>query len=201
MGTPALQSPVLAALHALYSHHPRTQWSWTRLNHALQQQLLCLILVGAVFKRDDFCTLAADRRLAFGYWSGEDHGERFYSTAVASQNRSACQAFEHWKQRLPYIWQGKRLCLGDQVQWQGEAVQLTSFAVDGASITLCSYRPPPQGTACLTCGTYQEPYAERKILHRYKVTLEQLHDADLTRHAVKRTQKQAADAAAGGGPV
>lgn len=183
------RSSVLTALHVLYDHHPEAQWSWMRLNHALQAQLSCLITVGATFQLDDFCTLAADRRLAFGYWSGEDAGERFYAAAVEANNRSACHAFEHWKQRPPYIWEGQRLRLGDQLRWQGESVTLTSFAADGSAITLCSYKPLPEGTTCPTCRSYCRPYARSKVLHRYTVTVAMLHEADPTRQATKVKKK------------
>jgi hypothetical protein len=166
-------------LHTMYDQHKAsTSWSWERLNQALRATLHALITVGASFALEDFVSIADDGRLSFGSWAGTDnawmYGEQFYRAAVHTNNRSACLAFEHWKQRKPFIYEGARLFVGAQISWEGEAVTCTSFAKDGSAVTLCSYKSTDYDP-CPTCRIDRNRYTERKVLHRYTITYEMLH--------------------------
>ena len=154
-----------------------TPHSYERLNHAMQDALRLAIGYGFRFDVDDFRVIS--KKFRFGYWSGETSGEQFYSLAVTTNNISACRAFETWSSRKPIIADGVgygnyvhsgylhcagqrargRLCVGARFSWKGEFVEVTSMHDKGYAIA-CSYKK----------GELDEPYSNRKILHRYKIT-------------------------------
>jgi len=171
--------------------------SWERINGAMRAAVGLAISAGLRFEPGDFQEMAES--FDMNHWAGTDprggtYGEWFYSQAVSSSNLSAAQSFEQWRGRGPFIfdncdgWSGYgmeahgttvrrtgRLAVGVRLQWPHrkdgqETVTVTSFAGDGLSLTACSYR--------------QERY-EKKVLHRYRITREDLA-------ANKAMRKQAA---------
>lgn len=123
-------SPALRVVNTLYHN----SWehggsSFRRLNNALRLGMLAAIEAGLHFDLDDFISLRDGYK--FGYWGGQDNdqnfGEQFYTAAVKANNMSACQAFEQYTQRKPYIYDGKRLHLRQQIFWDGVPRCVTSF--------------------------------------------------------------------------
>jgi len=155
------QSPVLDLLDIVWRHSDQaTSHSWSRVNTSMKGALSLAIGSGMRFGRDDFWEIA--QRYRFHYWAGNTGGfaEWFYCLAVVEGNLSACRAFEHYKNRKPFIVEGVspgsgptfahrsgfretgRLCVGATFTWNGEQVTVTSFAEDGKSLVACSYRDP-----------------------------------------------------------
>lgn len=121
--------------------------SWRRINQGLRRTLYVAIELGLSFDVQDFCTIA--ERYRPGYWIGD--GENAYTLAVCMRNVSACKAFEHWKQRPPFIgddvsgseYQSKRsrLAKGLWFKYGGRELRVTSFAADGSHLVACDYKP------------------------------------------------------------
>ena len=153
-----------------------TPHSWRVINSTMSSALRLAIEGGMSFSLGDF--EAIDKRprdggFNFGYWAGtqrEGHGECFYTSAVVAGNRSACMAFERWKNRKPFIVPGvstgsantpthhkgrSRLAVGSTFLWhdKGVRVTVTSFDKDAQSLIACLYHP--------TTG---------KVAKRYKIT-------------------------------
>lgn len=144
-----------------------TGHSWQRLNSSMAQAVSLAITAGMRFSTDDFASIHADMR--GGYWFGEE--ERFYGLAVEFDNLSACQSFEAWKARKPFVHCGRRVAVGSSMDaWpRPEATkdmtwppEVTSFAADGASIIACTYKIE---------GERSYP---RKIAKRLRITLEEI---------------------------
>ena len=154
--------------------------SWRRLNSSMQDALSLAIRAGMRFESSDFEYIAENFR--FGYWGGRSDGymfgERYYRSACNEPNKSACQAFEEWRDREPFIadnvntgryWRNSktlsrsRLAIGFEFYWNGETVTVTSFSIDGSYLSACSYQEKPK-----------DEYAPAKIKHRYKITVRDL---------------------------
>jgi len=173
------QSDVLDLLDTVWRGCDRaTSHSWSRVNSSMSSALALAIGSGMKFGADDFAEI--ERRYRFHYWGGESRGgfaEGFYCTAVAEGNVSACQAFEKWKGRKPFIVdnvqpgtgarfahrvgfrQSSRLCVGSRFTWDGREVTVTSFSEDGTYLTACTYHEPDQA----------HPYGVR-VKQRYTIT-------------------------------
>ena len=158
-------------------HYGRIE-SYSRLNSSLQDALSLAITSGMIFKKGDFEYIAG--HFGFEYWCGNDghmSGERYYSRAVWSGNISACQSFEAWKKRKPFVFVNVshgwdpgieerlkiRLVIRSKFRWNGEDVEVTSFAEDGGCLVACSYHDKK---------TYPT-----KIRHQYKITWKDLQNA------------------------
>lgn len=94
--------------------------SWSILNGALDTALRNCIGAHLRFQEDDFQTLFTGFK--GGYWFGTNRdgrgfGERYYSLSVEAGNMSACVAFEKWAEFKPYLYVGRRLCVGREVWW------------------------------------------------------------------------------------
>lgn len=152
--------------------------SWRRLNESLQTALGLAIRSGMKFGPGDFTVI--DERYRPEYWMrlGTDAGESWFSDAVVVDNVSAAVAFEKWKDRAPFLWNGievdsgnrfdgtRRLFVGAWFKWKGERVSVTKFSDDGQSLRACSY-VQPKGKA----GSY---WSRSKVLHRHLVTRAEL---------------------------
>ncbi len=181
------QSPVLDLLDLVWNHGEQaTSHSWGRVNTSMQRALSLAIGCGMKFAPDDFAQI--QRRYRFHYWGGNDAGgfaEGFYALAVAEGNVSACQAFEKWKGRAPFIADGvrpgrsvqfahrggfrekQRLAVGSTFHWQGQEVKVTSFADDGSYVVACSYDDPDP----------TKSYEKAKIDRRYRISRRDLQQA------------------------
>jgi len=167
--------------------------SWTRLNHAMQDALRMSIVYGFRFGVDDFILFSKrplDGGFNFGYWAGKDgnemFGERFYTLACDGQygsNLSAARAFEKFKNRKPFIFEGKRLFVGARLSWRDKEsasyipVNITSFSKDGSYLTACSEW---DGEA----HAWAQP---RRITRRFKITRDDLKDDMKRLRALEKT--------------
>lgn len=60
--------------------------------------------------------------------------ERLYREAIEAGNDSACAAFEKYFGRPAFVWEGKRLALGDSMRWPGVGyVRVEDFAKKGTN--------------------------------------------------------------------
>lgn len=113
MGKPAEDvSPVVGLIEHLYENaFEGTGKSWARLNPALRTTLKAAVEAGFRFERDDFKTIYD--RFNGSYWfhrSGQfGIGEQFYTLACRSNNRSACESFEHFAGRPAFTVNRKRV--------------------------------------------------------------------------------------------
>lgn len=158
-------------------------FSEPRLRFAMHDVLALAVKAGLQFDKGDFSKLYENFHLgrgyyATGYLSADEH---YYSLAVATQNTSACQAFEHTKNRKPFIINNvdtayvhfaghhnqrrprSRLSCGCKFSWNGEQVAVTSFSKDGTYLTACSYKPLEHDERGFQKGTL-------KVKHIYKLT-------------------------------
>jgi hypothetical protein len=101
----------------------------------MHSALMLAITSGLSFAPDDFKAIHDTMR--GGYWMGD--AESFFRVAVESNHTQACVSFETWYARKPFLWEGKRLYVGAQFTWEGEAVTVTSFSAKG-SLCACSYK-------------------------------------------------------------
>lgn len=104
-----------------------------RFHNIMDKGLGLAIESGLVFEPSDFATLAA--------WQNVYHifGERFYTLAVKVNNVSACQSYEKYAQRKPFIYKGRRLVVGSFITWQDCYYHVTSFNKQGMIILQESY--------------------------------------------------------------
>ncbi len=147
MTIPPTDTPVVALIRQLYDNSEKaTGPSWARLNPSLRMVMEAAIIAGMKFEANDFSTVFGN--FNGSYWFGTDNahsqGERFYSLAVNVNNRSASQSFESWKDRKPFIHDGKRLCIGSEFEWKAQRVTVTCFSEDAAHLVACSYRERQQ---------------------------------------------------------
>jgi len=159
--------------------------SWDRINHAMHDALCMAIRYGFAFKREDFVLIAkqpSEGGFNFGYWCGNNRhmsGEHFYSLAVRGQdrhgaNRSAALAFEHWKDRKPFLVRSdpkakapSRIAIGVGFRWYDEPVTCTSFSECGTALTACSHTREAYET-CKQCHRTTSSGAER-VKHRHRI--------------------------------
>lgn len=120
-----------------------TGHSWQRLNSSMAASVRLAISAGMRFAVDDFASIYSGMR--GGYWFGA--GERFYTLAVEFDNISACQSYEAWKDRKPFIHGGRRLAIDSEMDhWLSREdahrlgrLVVTSFASDGSYLTAVTY--------------------------------------------------------------
>lgn len=158
-----------ARLVGLVWEHNReaTGHSWQRLNNSMSSAVCLAIDAGMEFAVGDFGYFSKNYRGS--YWMGNSQGEngfaeRFYSRAIGMNHLSACQSFEAFKGRQPFIFKGQRLGLGSEIE---------GFKAK-----------TPRGVAEVTsfskCGTYLNAVAkgwtgkEYVILQRLTYTLDEL---------------------------
>jgi hypothetical protein len=176
------QSPSRKFLQILWDNRmDATAWSWERLNHAMSGALLLAIRAGMRFSGGDFEAIHSDFRGHYWFGTDNDHsqGERFYSAAVEVGNLSACQSFEKWRNRQPFIFEGKRLHHGAIIEWKGETVAVTSFSKDGDYLTLCSYTERPYRHG-------ERTYYHGKVKKRFKLTLVELRATENEKRKAKK---------------
>lgn len=120
-----------------------TAHSWRTVNSTMHSALALAISGGMSFAKDDFAEI--NRAMRGGYWFGED-GEGFYASACEVGNIQACQSYEAWVKRKPFMWEGRRLSIRSRFQWEGREVMVTSFQDgEGGSLIACSYKPSESG--------------------------------------------------------
>jgi hypothetical protein len=161
----------------------------------MHEALRLAVSSGMEFGADDFRYMAEHFRM--GYWCGDL--ESFYKDAVVVRNASAWKAFEKYRARKPYFFAPAvvggnvtpaRLVVGTTFDWLGEKVTVTSFNDgDTPHLNACSY-VISKGTQCNRCHLHLQ-YPEKKILHRFKITYQDLKDEK------KRRKEDAAAAAQG----
>ena len=122
-------------IEAAWEGTPRT--SWLRLNQTMRRALEIAISAEMPFNPDDFAKI--DKEFRGGYWMGEI--EDLYAAAIAARHVSACQSFEAWRRRAPFVWDGFRIGVGSSLSWDGLPATVTSFADDGGSLIACAYKP------------------------------------------------------------
>jgi len=105
-----------------------------RFHKIMGKGLSLAIESGLVFESSDFETLAA--------WQNVYHifGERFYTLAAKVNNVSACQAYEKYTKRKPFIYKKRRLAVGSFIRWKDCLCHVTSFNKQGMIILQESYR-------------------------------------------------------------
>ena len=92
--SPAYELLLLVWEHAL----SETGHSYDRLNRSMHGAMNLAIDSGFSFDSDTFARAMADFRGRFWF-----HDEGYYSLAVQTDNLSAAQAYEAWKEREPFI--------------------------------------------------------------------------------------------------
>lgn len=176
------QSPARKLLKILWDNRmDGTGFSYQRINEGMRSALHLAITMGMKFRAEDFSQIYKDFRGHYWFYTDNDHsqGEGFYRVAAEAGNLSACQSFEKWKERQPFIYEGKRLHHGAIVEWKGATCAVTSFSEDGQYLTLCSYTKRP----------YQHDgrtYYHGKIKKRFKVTLVELRAAENEKRKAKK---------------
>ena len=155
------KSPALKLFEML--HGDSKTKSWRTLNEVLSTTMRLAIDAGLRFGPKDFAKIYED--YGGSYWLGE--GEYYYQKAIEIRNTSACQAFEAWKDRPAFIFNGKRMHLGSSFPWDGRTVKVTSFGSDhrGHFLGCCSYRKEK-----VEGSEYKRDVVDK----RYKVSLAEL---------------------------
>jgi hypothetical protein len=180
------QSAARRLIQLVWDHNREaTGFSWTRLNGSMYRAVMLAIDAGMRFAVSDFAGIYEELRGHYWFGTDNDHsqGEAFYSAAVKVDNLSACQSFEAWKKRPPFICEGRRLHDGARFEWKGHRVRVTSFAPDGQSLTACKYKS----------YVVQPGYLREKVEKRFKVTIEDLRASERAREkAVKASARKAA---------
>ena len=164
--------------------------AWQRLNHSMHSAVVLAITSGMRFMKCDFKKLMDDFRGA--YWFGCEH-ERFYSAAVDVRNISACQAYEEWAGRKPFILEGERMFVGRQFIWDGHRVTCTSITPDHFIAV-----EPRGATEDHVWVDKVERFTryDRTPKRRFKITRPMLKALKSTSRAAKCSQKQTEQVAA-----
>lgn len=168
--------------------------SWRTLNSALVSVLFAVIESLLRFDERDFARFYEE--LGGSHWMGS--GESFYAAAVASGNTSACQSFEAFSSRAPYILDnGNRVAELSEVEWSGLKCVVSSFG-DGC-IRLAHYRE-------MSCDSVDrgDRYVHLhrgvgKPLKRFSVSVEDWRCEMSARRKAKRTAKVSESASQEGG--
>lgn len=139
--------------------------SWTRFAEGMHTALSLAIQYGLRFEPDDFVQIA---ELYFvcgeGFYTLACNPDRRYSRRrPCGLNRSACISFERWKQRKPFILNGRRLAVGAAFNWDGQRVVCTSFSEDGSYLNACSYK---SGSGSKVHRRYKIRQADLREYHR-----------------------------------
>ena len=156
-----------------------------RFNASMYDALELAIKAGLKFDIDDCTRIYETFHVGSGYFRGQilSFGDGFYSHAVISRNMSACHAFEHCRERKPFIVNNvdhpsyhvsgifdltrprDRLAIGSKFVWQGNKVTVTSF--DDKSfekrVICCAYKEQERDER----GFTKRPL---KVEHLYKIT-------------------------------
>ncbi len=128
------RSPGYSVVAALYDK----KLTWRRLNILLREALSLAVRGGLRFDLGDLARMMSE--LGGRHWlSGP--AERLYGFACEAKNTSACQTFEQWFGRPPFIHRGKRLHVGAPAPIEGRAFEVTSLSAEG--IICCAYTPGP----------------------------------------------------------
>jgi hypothetical protein len=165
-------SPARALVSLVWEQSQQAGKSWTRFNGALYQAVHLAIDAVMDFDLEDFTHFW--EKMRGSYWfhgDSEAKGESFYRAAVKMGNLTACQSYEKWSRRKPYILDtGSRVHVGSEIDWEGKHCTLTSFDDDRETITLVTYkRDGTKGEECPRCR--RADYAgTSKIENRYTVT-------------------------------
>jgi hypothetical protein len=150
--------------HAWENRCGATPHSWQTVNSTMRSALMLAITAGMSFAKDDIAEMYSGMR--GGHWFGET-GEDFYSAACEEGNLQACQSYEAWARRKPFMWEGKRLHVGRELMWEGIGVRVTSF--QGDALTACSYKPSVSG------------YRSGKLDRRFAIPVDALGRAERDR--------------------
>ena len=167
-------SPALELLQLAWRgvNDNKAMCSWARLNRCMQNALHLSIEAGLDFGLDDFAYISTKFR--WGYWAGDS--EDFYSHAVTQNSMSAIKAYEHYRNRQPFIVNGViqwwrnadihrnrgRLAVGSKFIWQGERITVTSFDDKDGKVIVCSYKPREHDERGYLIGSL-------KVGHIYKI--------------------------------
>lgn len=131
----ALFSPALSLLRHVWEHAPYE--SHRKRNSDMSSALSFVIRTKLAFDKEDFFYIYKNFRPE--YWIGESE-ELYHALAVREDHASAYQAFEHWKDRKPFIASEGRIYVGMKFRWEGKDVLCTSFAPDGLHVVACTYK-------------------------------------------------------------
>jgi hypothetical protein len=157
-----------------------TGHSWTKLNGSMYDAVDLAIKAGMEFALDDFITMSTTMRI--GYWCGDDMGEGWYTRAIAYNHSSAYRAYEAWRKRRPFIFEGDRLHVGTQIFWKGEHWEVSSFADNQSYATIVQreyVRPDPKYPA----------YEKVKIKRRAKLTHADIRAHNASKRKLTKTQE------------
>ena len=175
-------SPAMSWLQQLWDHEGKAaRVSFTTLNQGMRRALHLAITMGLRFEQGDFVWMSSATDgygpFGFGHWCGSDNannwGESFYITAIEHRNLSAVQAFEHWKGRKPFMWQGQRLHLGSLFLWQGDRAIVRSFDDEAGTLSACAYKK----YMTVFVGGRTAIGGDGKPIKRYTITHAALRDA------------------------
>lgn len=150
-----------------------TAHSWRTVNDTMSSALMLAVTGGMSFAKGDLEEI--HRAMRGAYWFGES-GEGFYKAACEVGNIQACQSFEAWTGRKPFMWEGHRLSIRSQFTWEGQEVVVTSFQDTAGALIACSYKP--------SAGHNRGP-----IDRRYTITAEMLSKAEKDRKVEKAITK------------
>lgn len=145
------------------------QKSWQRLNQSMSSALMLAVTAGLRFDIDDFRTIRDNFR--GGFWFGAEH-ERYFAEAVKHGNISACRAYEKWVGRKPFIYEGKRLYVGSEIDYHCGRVSVTSFKNEENVLVACGYEGAkkyprkPTKRVSITRTVIQAMEKERKSVAR-----------------------------------
>ncbi len=182
-------SPALALLQLTWREcHNSVLWSWARLNRCMQTALNLTIEAGFEFGLEDFNYIS--KHFKWGYWIGDSEG--VYCHAVLANNMPAIKAFEHYRNRKPFIvddilqvWRHEdthrnrgRLAVRTHFTWQGERVTVTSFDDKNSKVIACTYKPQERDERGYLTGTL-------KVKHIYKLTHKELRGNTTLKEMVK----------------
>lgn len=162
-------SVVVTLFHLLWGQN-RTR-SWREENDALQSTLSLAIRARLAFEPDDFKTVYDEFK--GGYWMGE--AEHYYTKACEDKNASACQSFEKWKGRPPFIFNSSRLHIGSVFTFDKKTLHVTSYGKDHRGHYL----------GCVTYKNTDAATYGRKVDKRIKVSLAELKAGEPKRNIPK----------------
>jgi len=127
--SPALTLVKFVFDHAMEASHLTGKY-WFRM---AVRDAIYLAARSLRFEPDDF---QSDYLSNWVGGDGRTYGEGFYEVACKWQNLSACHAFERWKGRKPFIFEGQRMFVGRYFRWQVDNeirdCMCTSFSEDGS---------------------------------------------------------------------
>jgi hypothetical protein len=149
-----VSTPVVTMMSIVHHNaHPGSKRSWRKLNETLRAVLRMAVRSEMRFEVDDVRDIYD---LCNGsFWFGSND-EWFLSDACKVGNASAAASYLSFKGRdrfrvrpLPGISSYNAnhygldlLCVGREVQMQGDTFEVTSFNDDKGTVTLCSYDAP-----------------------------------------------------------